>query len=135
MKKQRNNMHHGATPQIFFNAEKLRADLTEAEKILWDHLKDRKMEGIKFRRQHPSNRYVQDFFANGLKLSSEVDGDYHLQASQKFSDNDRDENLMLKGIFTIRFTNQDVFNSLEKVLEEIRKTIRFLKENKLKRKR
>ena len=46
-------MHLGAKPSLFMNADTLRRNLTEAEEILWNHLRNRQMEGVRFRRQHP----------------------------------------------------------------------------------
>ena len=82
-------MHLGASSSTFSNAFSLRKNPTEAEKLLWEKLRDRQIEGVRFRRQHPINKYVVDNFANELKLSIEIDGGYHNEKSQKFYDKDR----------------------------------------------
>ena len=58
------NMHHGATPEIFRNAETLRNQMTEAERVLWEALREKQLYGFKFRRQHPVNKYVLDFYCH-----------------------------------------------------------------------
>jgi very-short-patch-repair endonuclease len=120
-------MHLGAKASTFRNAFHLRNRETEAEKILWEHLKDRQMEGVRFRRQHPTKRYVLDFYAHELKLVIEIDEKYHSEKGQIFSDNDRDQNLGRNKRVTIRFKESEVLYTLEKVLDEIRKKIISLK--------
>ena len=78
-------MHDGATPSVFRNAAKLRASMTETEIILWEYLKTKPMS-FKFRRQHPLAGYILDFYCHKLKLSIEIDGEYHLQKEQKEKD-------------------------------------------------
>ena len=59
-------MHLGAKSSLFRNAALLRKNPTEAEELLWEYLRDRQMEGVKFRRQHPLKRHVPDFYAHEL---------------------------------------------------------------------
>lgn len=72
-----NGMHDGATAIILENAAKLRLKMTETESLLWERLKGKSL-GFKFRRQHPINRYVLDFYCHEKRLSVELDGGYHL---------------------------------------------------------
>ena len=58
-------------------ARLLRQDSTEVEKVLWELLRDRKINGLKFRRQHPLKNYIIDFFCYELNGISELDGGYH----------------------------------------------------------
>ncbi len=117
--KTKENMHLNANPSTFRNADKLRKRLTTSEKILWEELRKRKLNGLKFRRQHPISRYVLDFYCHEAKLGVELDGKYHEKKSQKLYDKDRTENLEKHNIQIIRFTNEEVINSLSTVLNKI----------------
>ena len=123
----RRNMHLNASPIIFKRAQKLRDNETKAEIILWFYLSNRQMEGVKFRRQHPANKFAVDFYTVELKLVIEVDGKYHENREQKFYDDDRSEILESYDLVILRFTNEQVINSTQSVLDEIRRTIRALK--------
>ena len=119
----RRNMHLGAKPSVFRKANELRRNQTEAERILWQHLRNKQMEGIRFRRQHPMSGYVGDFYAHEVKFVIETDGEYHEDPVQKFYDNDRTENLKLNGLTILRFSNEEVLNNIEEVLSQIRQAI------------
>ncbi len=123
----RRNMHLNASPIIFKHAQELRDKETEAEKILWIYLCNKQMEGMHFRRQHPARKFAIDFYTNEIKLGIEVDGEYHETREQKFYDEDRDEILESYDFVLLRFTNDQVINSTQSVLDEIRRTIRLLK--------
>lgn len=125
-------MHLGAKPSLFRNAAHLRKNPTEAEEILWTYLRNRQMEGVKFRRQHPVKRHIPDLYAHELKLGIEVDGDYHLDPVQQFCDRDREEILAESGIVVIRFSNDEVIYFTLDVLSAIRDKIIALKSLKKK---
>ncbi len=110
------SMWKGATPQIFSNAKQLRENMTNAESILWEKLKNNRFHGLKFRCQHPIHKYIADFYCHKLKLIIEIDGGYHLTKNQDEYDNERTENLEFNEIKVIRFTNEEVENNLENVL-------------------
>ncbi|TPV32988.1 endonuclease domain-containing protein [Paucihalobacter ruber] len=116
-------MHDGATPKVFRNAAKLRENMTEAEIRLWEYLKT-KPQGFKFRRQHPIAGYVLDFYCHKLKLSIEVDGGYHLNKEQKEKDIERTEYLNSVGIIESRFTNEQILNQYETVINKINSCLR-----------
>ena len=116
-------MHHGATPEIFSNAEALRNQMTEAELMLWEALREKRLDGFKFRRQHPVNKYVLDFYCHRAKLAIELDGKYHEEDTQRFYDADRTNNLEELGIRVIRFQNEEVLEKLDDVLKGIRKEV------------
>ena len=107
-------MHAGAKPELFRFAEKLRANMTEAEKKLWDFLR-LKPEGFKFRRQHPFSRYILDFYCHRAALAIEIDGEYYQLPKQKKLDITRTKGIEDLGIKEIRFTNAEVINQFEKV--------------------
>ena len=123
----RRNMHLGAKPSLFRNAYELRKNPTEAEEILWSYLRDRQIEGVKFRRQHPLKKYVPDFFANELKFAIELDGGYHNDKVQKFCDKDREEIITSYQIVVLRFKNEEVIFNIENVLSTIREMIKVIK--------
>lgn len=119
MRKSTSTMHHDATAAIFRNAEELRKNMTEAEQILWAALRNKQLNGLKFRRQHPIKKYILDFYCFKKKLSIELDGKYHSEKAQQFYNEDRTKNLSALGIREIRFSNDEVMNNLERVLDII----------------
>jgi very-short-patch-repair endonuclease len=71
------SMFYGASPIIFERAKLLRESMTEAEKRLWLFLNKNKIMGLRFRAQHPIERFIADFYCHAIKLVIEVDGDIH----------------------------------------------------------
>jgi very-short-patch-repair endonuclease len=116
-------LHLNAAGGIFEKARALRCSMTEAEKILWNELKNRKFKGLKFRRQHPVLRYVGDFYCHEKRLIIEVDGGIHDQEETNEKDVNRTAELDRFGISVIRFRNEQIFNQLDQVLNEIEKHI------------
>ena len=115
-----NSMFYGAPASIFMKAKHLRMKMTIAERILWDKLKDRTIfKDFKFRRQHPFNIYIVDFYCHSLKLVIEVDGEYHLHPEQQINDEERTKTLNDFGIRLIRFSNNEVIDNTEVVVEKI----------------
>ena len=135
MKYFKKTMHQGARPSTFRNADYLRRNPTKAEEILWNRLRNNQIEKTHFRRQHPFDRYVPDFYANSVKLVIELDGSIHEEKSVKFTDADRELNLKLHGLFILRYANEEVYNHEDDVIEEIRQAVIELKKLKKKKKR
>ena len=104
---------------ILSNARILRVQLTDAEQLVWQILRDRRFCGIKFRRQHPFERFVLDFYCHEAKLVLELDGGGHNDHGQKAYDEERTKFLEDAGIRVLRFWNHDVLNNLEAVLEQL----------------
>ncbi len=100
-------------------ARKLRKNATPAERLLWEHLRNRKLGGLKFGRQHPFGRYVADFYCAELKLVLEIEGDVHEEAGQQEYDRTRFEELELRGLRILRFSNSEVLQATGKVLQKI----------------
>ena len=119
-KNQSENMWKGASPQIFSNAKKLRENQTEAEEKLWLAVKDNQIGGYKFRRQHPLNIYVADFYCHAFKLVIEIDGEYHLNEEQQLLDKKRTADLEFQGLAIIRFTNEEIMLKLPEVIDRIK---------------
>ncbi len=113
-----NSMFKGAPPENFAKAEILRRNMTEAEKILWDKLKNNPW-GFKFRRQHPLHIFIVDFYCHLLKLVIEIDGHYHNFPPQIIKDKERNELLTFQDLTIIRFSNFEVKNKIEVVLQKI----------------
>lgn len=110
---------------IFDNAKTLHRSQTKAERLLWSELRNRKFEGVKFRRQHPIGKYIADFYCNELKLVIEVDGAVHNSQDQREYDTSRTQELNEKGIVVIRFTNSEVENNLQNVLYRLKEFVRL----------
>ncbi len=98
-------------------ARTLRKISTPAEKILWHHLRARKLKGYKFRRQHPIGPFVVDFYCHSASLIIEIDGLIHHY--QKDDDIKREDLLESLGGRILRFTNQQVCENLQWVLNVI----------------
>jgi PncC family amidohydrolase len=92
---------------------------TEAEKILWKIVRERKMAGFKFRRQHIVLNYIADFVCLSEKLIIEVDGLYHQLPANKISDEERTKDLNRLGFEVLRFTNEQVLNNTDNVINTI----------------
>jgi very-short-patch-repair endonuclease len=103
------------------HARELRRNQTYPEKILWDYIRARKIEGRHFRRQHPYGIYVLDFYCFEANLAIEIDGKIHL-SHQKY-DVERTKFLESSGLKIIRFKNSDVENRIEWVLEKIKEVL------------
>lgn len=125
MKNER-KMFFGASAFIFRTAEQLRLKETESEKILWNRLKSNQLFGLKFRRQHPANKYILDFYCHYIRLAIEIDGPIHLSRGQKIYDKDRDLNLLELGITTIRFTEKEVCNDIDSTIQNLASEIELL---------
>jgi len=98
----------------------LRKNQTGAESRLWSVLRNRKLEGRKFRRQHTFGKYTVDFFCHEENLVIEVDGSSHDNVSKVLYDEKRDQFLKEQGLRIIRFRNEEVYYHLEEVLNEIK---------------
>ncbi len=120
------NMFYGATPILFEFAKKMRSNQTDAERFLWEHLSKRQLRGLRFRRQHPVNYFIADFYCHQLKLIIEVDGGYHKLPQQYEYDVNRDEELTKFGLKILRFSNAQVLYDIENTLIQIEKEITIL---------
>ncbi len=119
-------MYFGATPAIFKLAKELRKNETESEKILWTKLNKNQMMGLQFRRQHPINMFVADFYCAKIKLVIEVDGDIHELLEYHEHDIGRSDIIDDFGITVIRFSNDQIINDLDNSLNIIEKSVKLL---------
>jgi very-short-patch-repair endonuclease len=111
------NRIRGTTREIEAAARRLRQELTPSEAVLWEVLRGRQFEGLKFRCQHPVGRFIVDFYCPSLKLVIEIDGSVH--DDQKAYDQARTEQLQDFGYYVLRFSNGQVVNDLLTVLNQI----------------
>jgi hydrogenase maturation protease HycI len=102
----------------------LRNNATSAEKLLWELIRSRQIEGRKFRRQFSVRGFVLDFYCPRLKLAIELDGDVHEGKDRKIYDKARQKLLECAGIRFLRFSNDDVFNRPDRVVDEITKAVK-----------
>ena len=102
-------------------ARRLHRDQTDAERVLWFRLRDRRLAGWKFKRQVPIDRFVVDFCCADAKLIVELDGGQHDQDRER--DANRTNVLEAMGYLVLRFWNHDVIRNTEGVLEDILNTI------------
>jgi len=112
------DMFYNAKRKIFQNACELRENMTDAEKHLWLRLNKNQL-GVRFKAQHPIDIFIVDFYCHKYKLVVEVDGDIH--SFQKDYDEGRTAELERFDLKIIRFTNQEILNNIEKVVDEIKK--------------
>ncbi len=103
-------------------ARTLRRSMTGPERKLWSKLRNKQLHGLKVRRQVPLGPYVADFFCFEAKLIVEIDGYQH--ASTTDADEERTEWFAQKGCRVIRFSNNDVIENIDGVLEEIAEATR-----------
>jgi len=113
------NYHHGAGEITFLKASALRKPQTHAEKKLWGILRNRKLEGYKFRRQHALDSFIADFYCHEARLVIEIDGENHLIREVMEYDKWREGILKSYGLAIIRFTNDQVFTDIDGVLKAI----------------
>jgi very-short-patch-repair endonuclease len=110
----------GTTPDIEAAAKRHRKNMTAAEQKLWTALRNRKLNGLKFRSQHPLGRFITDFYCAQARLVIEVDGPAH--DKQADYDEARTQHFDTYGHRVVRFTNQEVFTNLPIVLTKISQT-------------
>ena len=100
-------------------ARNLRNNSTDAERFLWQYLRCRQVQGLKFRRQTTIGRYIVDFVCFENKLVIELDGGQHAQEKEHASDYERDEWLRGQGFTVFRFWNNEILENMNGVGETI----------------
>ena len=108
-------------PRLLDYARQMRHQPTPAEELLWRELRNRKLGGFKFRRQHPHGRYIADFFSPEAAIVIELDGDSHTAPGADEYDETRLHYLNELNLEVLRFWNSDVHDNLDGVLEVILK--------------
>ncbi|MCW3095251.1 MAG: restriction endonuclease like protein [Chthonomonadaceae bacterium] len=98
-------------------AKNMRREMTEAEAVLWDHLRGNRCGGLHFRRQQVIDGFIADFYCHAVGLIIEVDGSIHQH--QVDYDLLRDRLLSTRGLRVVRFSNDRIYTDLPTVLAEI----------------
>jgi len=111
------NQNYGATKSTFVKARSLRKRMTKSEKLLWNKLRKRQLNGMHFRKQHPVDCYIVDFYCHQAQLVIEVDGKIH--QFQKEYDRNRQKVLESLGLTVIRFKNEEVETDMNGVVNRI----------------
>jgi very-short-patch-repair endonuclease len=106
----------GYTGKTLTNAQRLRREMTDAERKLWSALRNRQLEGAKFRRQQPIGPFIADFVCQERRLIIEADGGQH---SESATDGRRTAFLESKGYRVLRFWNNDIVTNLGGVIDVI----------------
>ena len=106
------NMFYGASRGIFEKARELRNNMTEAEKILWNELRNRRVFKSRFRRQHPIDIFIADFYCHEYKLVIEIDGEIHSKKEIQEYDDGRTHDIEKFGIKILRFSNNQILTDL-----------------------
>lgn len=101
----------------------LRKDMTEAEKVFWEMVRDRRMFGLKFRRQQIIDGFIVDFYCDSLGLCIEIDGGVHDTGEQRNYDRLRSEALELRNLKVLRFRNEEVLYNRDGVKLKIREVM------------
>jgi very-short-patch-repair endonuclease len=122
--------NHNNTPEDIRRARALRKDASNAERILWNELRQLPKDlGFRFRRQYPIHPYIVDFACVRLRLAVEIDGESH--DTRLNYDAARDDRLKRGGFTILRFTNNDVYEACEGVVMKILDAAKRLKEKPL----
>ena len=109
----------GYNPVSLKQAKRLRKSMTEAEVVLWRHLRAHRFSGYKFRRQQPFNHYITDFISHQAKLVVELDGGHHADEITRSHDIARTAHIERAGYRVLRFWNVQALQETASVLEQI----------------
>jgi very-short-patch-repair endonuclease len=97
----------------------LRNNMPLAEQLVWAKLKGKQVENCKFRRQYSVGAFVVDFYTVEIKLAIEIDGDSHFTDGAEVADRERQSLIESSGVRFLRFTNRQVYEELDAVIEAI----------------
>ena len=106
-------------PALKQRRQELRRNQTEAEKVIWAHLRNKQFYGMKFFRQYSIGPYILDFYCPTVKLAVELDGGQHSECEHREYDYARSEYLKAQGIDVMRFWNHDVLLDMGSVLTKL----------------
>ena len=106
-------------PKLKDRRKELRKNQTDAERILWQKIKNKQINNLKFFRQYSVGPYILDFFCPKFRLAIELDGGGHSKEEVKIYDQERSVYLLEQDIQILRFWNNDVVKDIEGVLHKI----------------
>lgn len=115
-------MYFRAKSGTLETASLLRKNMTQCEEIIWERLKGKQIQGLRFRRQHPIDFFIVDFYCHKARLVIEIDGEIH--KSKVEYDDGRSAEIEKFGIKVIRFTNDDIVDNIEAVIRMIELVVR-----------
>ena len=104
-------------------SKKLRHEMTDAEKMLWQKIRRRQLKGYQFFRQKPIGKYIVDFYCPKARLIIEIDGGQHYEEHNQAEDKKRDAELNLIGFKVVRYTNLDIIKNFNSAVEDILKIL------------
>ena len=110
--------------KTFVRAQALRKTMSRTEVALWERVRGSRLDGLKFRRQHPFGTYILDFYCIAARLAVEIDGASHEGAQARARDARRDAFVREQGIATLRITVGNLKDDMEKAVEAIRAAAR-----------
>jgi very-short-patch-repair endonuclease len=122
MKELDKTMYFRAKPGTLETARFLRKRMTSCEIVLWEKLKGKQLLGLRFRSQHPIDIFIADFYCHEARLVVEIDGEIH--EGQIEYDDGREAEIEKYGIKIIRFTNDEVINNLDNVVNKIESIVK-----------
>ncbi|HOW41347.1 MAG TPA: DUF559 domain-containing protein [Bacteroidales bacterium] len=122
MKELDKQMYFKAKPGILENARLLRKNMTTAERLLWERLNNNQLLGLRFRRQHPIDIFIADFYCHKARLVIELDGPIH--DGQAEYDDGREAEIEKYYLKVIRFKNEEVITNIEKVIIQIEEIVK-----------
>lgn len=100
-------------------SRELRRGMTDAERLLWSRIRGKQLKGCQFYRQKIVGNYIADFYCAKADVVIEVDGGQHYSGEGKMKDRERDNFMASIGLKILRFSDREVFENLEAVLEKI----------------
>lgn len=100
--------------------------MTDAERKLWNKLRNRQLASLKFRRQYSFEPYIVDFYCPSKHLIIEVDGGQHYEPKGQLYDKTRDEYLKKFGLKILRYSDRDVLLNVDEVLQDILNAVKHL---------
>jgi very-short-patch-repair endonuclease len=106
-------------PALKSHRKSLRKNMPYPEARLWYFLKNRQLKNYRFRRQYSVGSYILDFYCPALKLGIEIDGDSHFNDKAVIYDSKREAYLKRAGINTLRFTNLEIQENIDGVIERL----------------
>lgn len=121
-------MFYGASANLFQKAKRLRENMTPAEQIMWERLKENHLK-VRFKPQHPIDIFIADFYCHELKLIIEIDAE--IRDCQTEKDESRSSELSMFDINIIRLSNKEVFSDIENVIDIIKNYIMEIQNRRL----
>jgi very-short-patch-repair endonuclease len=110
------------SPEKLAKAKAMRRNMTPAERCFWNAVRANKIEGMHFHRQQVIDGFIADFYCGDQRLVIEIDGGIH--ETQKDYDSMRETALKKNGLRVIRFSNQEVINDVDLVIQKLKKYVK-----------